>query len=311
MNYYRDQFQQSILSTFFPGYFCDWDWESTEAFKEDPTVAASVYKESALAAKTYFDMGLALPQIAKLLDNPLIDPAYSPVKAAPTQKPTKVSFDPEYSHSRSHLVVYADKEFLREHAVSSLQEIKGGSHKLTSFTLTFMDQCSGSSIKKAGFWEGKWSAAISPILQETYRLGVVSAYASLKQDPPKEVAVDSTSDTFVRVMSWGEKIVSGSVDASERKSLMNRIPSIAEKALHQLYNNGKYDTLKKLGVDDIYWCCGKEDGHEEINGLVVRIGSKYPVVGQQYPGELGGAPCTCTIFPSTVKKVEEKFIIKS
>lgn len=329
MVYFRDLFQQAILDAYFPGVICDWEWDGVEAFKEDPSISATVEATLAGAAQTYWNMGYTSSQIAQILKKPELDPMNLIVGTPsdpeiPEPEVPKSLRPPKFSHSRSHIVVYASREFYKGYA-AQVQDgvLRRNTLQLAQFARSYVDQALKtlkSTDLRPEFWKTQWEKGVLPILEDTLREGTRSAYSDLKKPCPDQLTVqlDAASTKVLEIGPALTKLLSvrrKAKDSTEAvESLVSRsLPILAgntpvSKTLHRLFNLGRSEAMKDLGVDEVAWCSCDE--HSILNGTVVALGETFPGTDETYPGEAGES-CTCTLFPSTVRKPEEKVRIRA
>jgi hypothetical protein len=88
--------------------------------------------------------------------------------------------------------------------------------------------------------------------------------------------------------------------------MMETVP--VNRIVHRVFNLGRYETMKLMGVEETLWCSGGSCGdgtHRTLNGVSVAVGKTFPTTTLTFPGE-GKEQCSCTLFPLTVRKPEKK-----
>lgn len=340
MAYYRDVFQQSILDVFFPGVICDWEWESIDAFKEDPQVAANVTYTNAQTAQILWNMGYTQAQIAYILKQPSLDPmthvaAQPPDVEIPEPEVPKHVHAPTVSHSKDHMVFYAEKAYLRNmaHAVNA-EIVLPTTQRLANFVNSYFEQVQKGLTRASSpkvnvrFWLEQWDKGANPIVTHAFREGVRSAYRDLKAPEPEPLLTEplsklldgklkQTHDLGYALVTAVDTAVSSAKTKKEvERVLTDLLPTMLEsiqtgEIVHRVFNLGRYETMKVMGVEETLWCSGGscEDGaHRTLNGVSVAVGNTFPTTTLTFPGE-GKEVCSCTLFPLTVRKPEKKVTI--
>lgn len=332
MVYYRDVFQQSVLDRFFPGVVCDWEWDSIDAFKEDPSIQAGTELTFANAAQIYWNMGYTMSQIAYILDKPELDPLNQakeskPEPEIPEPEVPKTMLAPRVSHSKSHIVLFPEKDWLKNLAKeTNTKTLSPLNQRFGSFIVSYFDKIKRTVTKSASknlntdFWIEQWASGLSPIIRQAYTDGMRSAYIDLKVSIPdmsKLGTIDGLAKKEEQIKELGGSLVSvikSKLETVKKGDLDKIIPELINKIavnaiIHRIFNLGRFETLKMLGVDEIAWCSGGscDDGaHNSLNAIPVKVGDTFPTTGLAFPGETGSGVCTCTLFPLTVKKPEKK-----
>jgi len=336
MLYYRDVFQQTVLDIYFPGVICDWEWDSIEEFRKDPAEEAAVQSSLATTAKTYFDMGLTLAHISLILKRPELDPAAigeldpKPVEIPEPEVPKSIT-PPRHSHSRTHEVIYTGKAFLKDYAKSAADlPVRLAVQKLSQFSSAFFGQMQAGISKSKSkfnkdFWVKQWEAAPSAI-GKAFEDGVSSAYDDFGLDKPDQMEdslLEHSKACTALVHEYGITAIDGVIkllakskpqEAPEEaalmiKQIMEKLP--AEKLAHRAYNRGRYEAFALLGVDELKWCCGRNDGHEHLHGITAKLGEKFKVVDMCYPKSTKENSCGCTVYPVSRKKPKELVKIRA
>jgi HK97 family phage portal protein len=336
MVYYRDVFQQSILDTFFPGVVCDWEWNSIDAFKEDPAVQATTELTFANAAQIYWNMGYTMSQIAYILDKPELDPlnqrsAAPPEPEIPEPEVPKAIRPPRVSQSRDYIEYMPEKRWLNKLAIdTSTDTLRPISQRFSSYVISYLDKIkkglSKTSVRTVNedFWIETWMTGLTPIIRQSYIEGVRSAYVDLKLAPPEDILINgdlTLQKKEEQLLELGKSLVRGIRDKvnGELKSkvdgiLSDLIPKLIESIptaviVHRIYNLGRFETLKKLGVEEVAWCSSgacADGAHKSLHALAVKVGETFPTTDLTFPGETGSNLCSCTLFPLKVKKPEKK-----
>lgn len=337
MAYYRDVFQQSVLDVYFPGVICDWEWDSIDAFKEDPQVEANVQNTTANTVQVYWNMGYTQAQIAYILKKPELDPAthvaaQPPDIEIPEPEIPKAVHAPTMSHSKDHIVFYAEKAYLRFTAQGAMADtVIPASQRLSSFVKSYFDQVQKSLSRAANpkinekFWQDQWNAGVEPLVTHTFREGVKSAYRDLKAPEPEFLLSEPLSSILGEKLKQAQELgyafvtalsnaLAGKTSKKEiEKIIANLLPDMLEtipvnRIVHRVFNLGRYETMKLMGVEETLWCSGGscDDGtHRTLNGVSVVMGKTFPTTTLTFPGE-GKEKCSCTLFPLTVRKPEKK-----
>jgi HK97 family phage portal protein len=316
MTYYRDLFQQTILDQYFPGVFCDWEWESVDAFKEDPVVEANVNYTVSQTAAVLFGLGYDQKQISYMLKRPEYDPENhtASVLLEPEIPEPEGIKGPTYAPAKTRTRVYADKSFLQSHASQLLRTtMRPVSGRAISFVKTYFDQFIktlnskvAKKSKSAEFWADQWVEGLTPIAEQSFILGIETAYQDLKKIPPTEV----TDEKFIGelngqkeyLMELGVKISKTVIEAHKLGSVVevsNIIP--ASLVTHRLFNLGRYLVYERFRVKEMFWCWAG-DSHSTQHGTKTVLGSVFPGTDMKFPGDNGDEHCTCTIFPSIIGK---------
>jgi HK97 family phage portal protein len=340
MVYYRDVFQQAILDVYFPGVVADWEWNSTDAFREDIAVVTAAQNTTAQTANIYWNMGYTMGQIAYILKQPSLDPTTHTtakpvdVEVPEPEVPKSVSL-PTISHSKDHMVIYAERSFLKYHAQSVLTEtLRPATQRLVMFINSYFDQAqrslkrSTTTTLNAKFWADQWAIGIVPIIEQVFIAGVDSVYRDLKA-PEREgelnaVLLGTLDAKLLQAKQLGNTLIDGlqkSLTGMKKKDLEKKLvellPTVIDKIpvsaiVHRVYNLGRFETMKLLGVEEAAWCSGGlcDDGaHRSLLAVSVKVGNTFPTTDLTFPGESGGTACSCTLFPLTVRKPEKKVVI--
>jgi len=339
MCYYRDVFQQSILDVYFPGVVCDWEWQSVDAFKEDIQVVASVQNTVAQTANIYWSMGYTMGQIAYILKLPELDPTQHKTAVPadvtiPEPEVPKSAMPPRISHSKDHMVLYAEKGYLTSVSQTALTEIlRPATQRLTMFVNSYFEQAQ-KSLKRAAtptvnvkFWTDQWVSGIEPVIKQVFIDGVYSVYRDLKAPEPDELP-ESLKSALAAKQSQasvlGEAIIKGlqkSLVGAKKKEVEGKLaeilPSLIDKIpvsaiIHRVYNLGRFEAMKTLGVEEAAWCYGghcEDKTHRNLHAVSIKVGNTFPTTDLAYPGESGSTPCSCTLFPLMVRKPEKKVTI--
>lgn len=113
---FTDTLYAGLLSVFWPGVYCDWDWSKIEALRPDPVVKATAGNLTASAVKTFKECGYEPEVIAEILDMPALAKVEFKEEEEPDPKAGKPKKDPkdeEDDNETTSYVIRNGEETLR------------------------------------------------------------------------------------------------------------------------------------------------------------------------------------------------------
>lgn len=341
MMYYRDVFQQMILNPYFPGVFCDFDWDAVDAFREDPIITktnAEVIKIKSESAQILWNIGYDQKQIAVIVEDENFDPsentpnlaldnifdmeqakmeqeaadaeaaavaAAEATPAAPEAPPAKTPPPKKgftYAKAKGLTRIYADSESLRDYALRTHSNtVEPLASKLAVFVHAFIVQ-GAKKVDKVR--DGFWV--------EKWREGV---------EPILDMAFGEgvvSVDRDLRILRPAEVAIK--IDYERYLSLKYLVlhsdfKGIAElkidRIVHRAYELGRLCGMEKCQVNEVMWCCAG-DAHKSLHGMKTKLGRIFEDTNMTYPGEgkYDSESCTCTLFPSESVREDRVSVVK-
>jgi HK97 family phage portal protein len=348
MRYYRDVFQQAILTPYFPGVFCDFAWDEVDAFREDPSIEktnAEAMKIRAEAAQILWNIGYDQKQIAVVVEDPNFDPstnqpdlaldnifdmeqaaadaqaiadadaAAAAAEAAAAAAPDPTANTPKEPKVPKKGVTYAKaKGLIRLYADSeTLRDVAIKSNESIIEPLTRrMAQFVFTYLEQAKSAEKKTNKVGSTFWATKWRENVEpildEAFAEGVVSVDRDLRILRPAE--VRIKIDYEKYLSLKyiVLHSEFKNISDLKIS---NIIHRAFVLGRLCGMENCQVNEIVWCCAG-DSHKRMHGVKTKLGRIFDDTNMTYPGEgkYDLESCTCTVFPTEAVREDRVAIIK-
>ncbi len=255
MRVLKNTLQTGLLDLYWPGTYCDWDWDSVEAIREDPITESTAESLQSQAARNYYDMGYTREQIALILDDPDLDVEETeppegeeppPTPEEPTNEPTPE--EPveesiiETRHEDGRTELAPSKRTLQFYAREYQTQILAPYRRqYTAFLKTFSNQAitevlDGKEMDHAK-WQRRWIETIRPLMRTIYYDGARQAVREIAKRPgvksfrntqPFNVDqilegqdVAKSIDFFVRATSAKSYAITGAIEGYTRSPAVN------------------------------------------------------------------------------------------
>ena len=270
MRVLKNAFQTGMLELYWPGTFCDWEWDSVEAIREDPVAESTAESLQSTAARNYWDMGYTKDEIAIILDDPDLDAGDGGTVDDmggddPPPDGTEPPEDPPVEEGLLQ-VRDADGQITLEPGAKALQRYAFNYRRfvldtytrqymafLKTFTIKVIEEATAGKEVDQAQWQRMWIESIRPLMSTIYYDGarqaareiadparIMSSFQATSTMDMKKVMEGQQAlksiDFFARATSAKSYAITGTVQGYLRSPAVNILSENPEAVILTMVN---------------------------------------------------------------------------